>query len=84
MNIKSLIDADTLVRGYIDQLDWQVNENSNMAYSWQGLNNYISTTVQSNYWLHSIYPKEISNANINKDFHIHDLGMLAVYCCDGA
>ena len=81
MNIKSLIDADTLVRGYIDQLDWQVNENSNMAYSWQGLNNYISTTVQSNYWLHSIYPKEISNANIDKDFHIHDLGMLAVYCC---
>jgi len=81
MNIKSLIDADTLVKGYIDQLDWQVNENSNMAYSWQGLNNYISTTVQSNYWLHSIYPKEISNANIDKDFHIHDLGMLAVYCC---
>jgi len=81
MNIKSLIDADTLVRGYIDIEDWQVNENSNMAYSWQGLNNYISSTVQANYWLHSIYPKEISNANINKDIHIHDLGMLAVYCC---
>ena len=79
-NIKSLIDADTLVRGYIDKVDWQVNENSNMAYSWQGLNNYISTTVQANYWLHSIYPKEISNANIDKDFHIHDLGMLATYC----
>ena len=30
---------------------------------------------------HSLYPKEISNANINKDFHIHDLGMLATYCC---
>jgi ribonucleoside-triphosphate reductase len=79
-NIKSLIDADTLVSGYIDQVDWQVNENSNMAYSWQGLNNYISSTVQANYWLHSIYPKEISNANIDKDFHIHDLGMLATYC----
>jgi len=80
-NIKSLIDANTLVKDYIDKLDWQVNENSNMAYSWQGLNNYISSTVQANYWLHSIYPKEISNANINKDFHIHDLGMLATYCC---
>ena len=80
-NIKSLVDADTLVRGYIDQLDWQVNENSNMNYSWQGLNNYISSTIQANYWLHSIYPKEISNANIDKDFHIHDLGMLATYCC---
>mgnify|MGYP005815605649 CR=1 FL=1 len=81
MNIKSLVDADTLVKGYIDQLDWQVNENSNMTYSWQGLNNYISSTIQANYWLHSIYPKEISNANIDKDIHIHDLGMLAVYCC---
>lgn len=80
-NIKSLIDANTLVKDYIDKLDWQVNENSNMAYSWQGLNNYISTTVQSNYWLHSIYPKEISVGNINKDYHIHDLGMLATYCC---
>jgi anaerobic ribonucleoside-triphosphate reductase len=80
-NIKSLIDADTLVRDYIDKLDWQVNENSNMAYSWQGLNNYISSTIQANYWLHSIYPKEISDANISKDFHIHDLGMLASYCC---
>ncbi len=81
MNIKSLVDANTLVKDYIDKLDWQVNENSNMAYSWQGLNNYISSTIQANYWLHSIYPKEISNANINKDFHIHDLGMLATYCC---
>ena len=80
-NIKSLIDANTLVKDYIDKLDWQVNENSNMAYSWQGLNNYISSTVQSNYWLHSIYPKEISTGNINKDYHIHDLGMLATYCC---
>lgn len=80
-NIKSLIDANTLVKDYIDKLDWQVNENSNMAYSWQGLNNYISSSVQANYWLHSIYPKEISNGNINKDFHIHDLGMLATYCC---
>ena len=32
-----------LVDQYLDRLDWQVNENSNMAYSLQGLNNYIST-----------------------------------------
>jgi len=80
-NIKSLIDANTLVKNYIDMEDWQVKENSNMSYSWQGLNNYISSTVQANYWLHSIYPKEISNGNIDKDFHIHDLGMLTTYCC---
>ena len=80
-NIKSLIDANTLVKEYIDNEDWQVNENSNMTYSWQGLNNFISSTVQANYWLHSIYPKDIANANIDKVIHIHDLGMLAVYCC---
>ena len=80
-NIKSLIDAEELVRGYIGEEDWRVKENSNMAYSWQGLNNHISSSVQANYWLHSIYPKDIANANIDKVIHIHDLGMLAVYCC---
>ena len=58
-----------------------MNENSNMAYSWQGLNNFVSSSIQANYWLHSIYPKHISSANISKDIHIHDLGMLATYCC---
>jgi len=80
-NIKSLIDAEELVRGYIGEEDWRVKENSNMAYSWQGLNNHISTSVQANYWLYSSYPKHISNAHINADIHIHDLGMLATYCC---
>lgn len=80
-NIKSLIDADELVRDYIDRTDWRVSENSNMNYSWQGLNNHISSTVQANYWLHSIYPKEIANSHINAEIHIHDLGMLAIYCC---
>ncbi|HNZ70907.1 MAG TPA: ribonucleoside triphosphate reductase, partial [Candidatus Dojkabacteria bacterium] len=80
-NIKSLIDAEELIKGYIDSVDWRVNENANMSYSWQGLNNHISSTVQSNYWLWSIYPKEVSNAHVNADLHIHDLGMLAIYCC---
>ena len=80
-NIKSLIDADELIRNYIESVDWRVKENSNMAYSWQGLNNHISSSVQANYWLFSIYSSEISNAHINADLHIHDLGMLSVYCC---
>jgi ribonucleoside-triphosphate reductase len=76
-----LIDADELIRNYIESVDWRVKENSNMAYSWQGLNNHISSSVQANYWLFSIYSSEISNAHINADLHIHDLGMLSVYCC---
>lgn len=80
-NIKSLVDADELVRDYLGELDWRVNENSNMAYSWQGLNNHLSSSIQANYWLHSIYPKDVAEAHINADLHIHDLGMLAIYCC---
>jgi ribonucleoside-triphosphate reductase len=69
-----------LVDHYIKKLDWKVNENSNMSYSLQGLNNYISSDVTSEYWLNSIYPPEIRNAHKNGDIHIHDLSLLSVYC----
>jgi len=48
-----------LVNHYIQKLDWKIKENSNMCYSLQGLNNYISSEVTSEYWLNSIYPPEI-------------------------
>lgn len=65
---------------YLKQLDWEVNENSNMSYSIQGLNNYISSNISKNYWLTKIYSNEIKEAHQNGDFHIHDLNMLSVYC----
>jgi len=42
--IISLVDKNkvALVDGYIEQLDCKVKENSNMAFSLQGLNNYIA------------------------------------------
>ncbi|HSW63437.1 MAG TPA: ribonucleoside triphosphate reductase [Dissulfurispiraceae bacterium] len=69
-----------LVDQYLKQLDWRVNENSNMAFSLQGLNNYISSEISSSYWLNHIYPPEIRAAHIDGDFHIHDLNLLAAYC----
>ncbi|MCD6171846.1 MAG: ribonucleoside triphosphate reductase, partial [Thermoplasmata archaeon] len=69
-----------LVDQYLKRLDWQVNENSNMAYSLQGLNHYISSEISKIYWLNRIYPPEIRQAHIEGNFHIHDLGMLAPYC----
>ncbi len=69
-----------LVDQYLKRLDWQVNENSNMAYSLQGLNHYISSEISKIYWLNRVYPPEIRQAHIEGDFHIHDLGMLAPYC----
>ena len=73
--------ADTdLVDQYLDKLDWEVNENSNMSFSLQGLNNYISSKISRVYWLSKIYPEEIRKAHLDGDFHIHDLGILSVYC----
>ncbi|MBN2125824.1 MAG: ribonucleoside triphosphate reductase [Deltaproteobacteria bacterium] len=69
-----------LVENYIQKMDWKINENSNMCYSLQGLNNYISSDVTSEYWLHRIYPPEIREAHRKGDLHIHDLSLLSVYC----
>ena len=51
-----------------------------MAYSLQGLNNYVSSEISKIYWLNKIYPPEIRLAHTDGDFHIHDLGILSVYC----
>jgi ribonucleoside-triphosphate reductase len=69
-----------LVEHYIQQLDWKIKENSNMCYSLQGLNNYISSDITSEYWLNRIYPPEIRFAHKNGDLHIHDLSLLSIYC----
>jgi len=69
-----------LVDQYLKKIDWKINENSNMDYSLQGLNNYLSSEVSKVYWLNKIYPDEIKNAQMNGDFHIHDLSILSVYC----
>ena len=69
-----------LMDGYLGKTDWQVNENSNMSYSLQGLNNYISSEVSKVYLLNKIYPDRIKEAHLTGDFHIHDLGLLSVYC----
>ena len=77
--IKSKADVN-LVESYLGKMDWEVKENSNMSFSLQGLNNYISSNVSKAYWLNKIYPKEIREAHIQGDLHIHDLGLLSVYC----
>jgi ribonucleoside-triphosphate reductase len=69
-----------LVEHYIRKLDWKVKENSNMSYSLQGLNNYISSDITSEYWLNRIYPPEIRDAHRRGDLHVHDLNLLSVYC----
>jgi len=70
----------SLMDQYLENVDWQVKENSNMAYSLQGLNNYIASEVSKSYWLHKVYGEDISRANSEGDIHIHDLNILSTYC----
>src|SRR3989338_5282120 len=69
-----------LVNQYLDKEDWRVNENSNMAYSLQGLNHYISSEISKVYWLNQIYPHGVKEAHMQGDLHVHDLGLISVYC----
>ena len=70
-----------MIDKYIKELDWQVYENANMAYSLQGLNHYGVSAITKKYWLNRVYPQEIREAVESGDFHIHNLDTLATYCC---
>ena len=74
-------EAISLVDEYLKEKDWEVKENSNMAFSLQGLNHYVSAYVAKKYWLRRIYPPEVRKAAESGDFHIHNLDILATYCC---
>ncbi len=78
--VKGLFDTIEVVDDYIGLNDWMVKENSNMGFSLQGLNNYISTKIISNYWIRRVYPEAIRKAHENNDIHVHDLGVLGAYC----
>ena len=79
-DLAAILNQDDLMDKYIMREDWRVRENSNMGYSLQGLNNYISSNIVSNYWLNRIYPANIRETHISGDLHIHDLAVLGPYC----
>jgi len=76
-----LDEAVNLVDKYIEESDWRVKENSNMGFSLQGLNNFISSAVSAKYWMNKVYTKDIRDAHEEGDLHVHDLQMVAAYCC---
>ncbi len=65
---------------YLNDRDWQINENANTQKSINGLNNYVREAFTKNYWLHEIYPEDIRNAHLSGEIHIHDLGFFGPYC----
>jgi anaerobic ribonucleoside-triphosphate reductase len=78
--LAALLSSSDLVDQYLEIEDWRVKENSNMSYSLQGLNNYLSSTVIAKYWISRIYPQKIADAHFSGDLHVHDLGVLGPYC----
>lgn len=78
--LATLLSSADLVDQYLEIEDWRIRENSNMSYSLQGLNNYLSSTVIAKYWITRIYPPAIAEAHFSGDVHIHDLGVLGPYC----
>jgi len=78
--LAALLSSADLVDQYLEIEDWRVKENSNMSYSLQGLNNYLSSTVIAKYWISRIYPENIAESHFSGDIHIHDLGVLGPYC----
>ena len=78
--LASLLSSIDLIDQYLQLEDWRVRENSNMSYSLQGLNNYLSSTMIAKYWTTRIYPQYIGDAHSDGDVHIHNLGVLGPYC----
>ncbi len=78
--IGGLLKDIDVVDDYLSMMDWKVQENSNMAYSLQGLNVYATENIISHYWLNKIYPPEIGDAHKKGLYHLHDLGTLGAYC----
>ncbi|ERJ12236.1 ribonucleoside triphosphate reductase [Haloplasma contractile] len=77
----TFINVTKMVDEYRNKTDWKVNENSNMDYSLQGLNNHIVSEVTKDFWLNHIFTEEQKKLHKDGDLHIHDLGLLSPYCC---
>ncbi len=74
------LDISGVTESYLDNIDWRVNENSNMVHSFQGLILHMAGSVQARYVLEK-YPEEVRMAHTHGYFHIHDLSFgLAGYC----
>ncbi len=81
-NIREIIlDVQNVVDGYLMHTDWRSRENANMDFSMSGLMMHAASSVIARYVLDAVYPREVADAHIRGDLHIHDLGMgLCGYC----
>lgn len=72
-----------LIEKYLDVSDWQVNQDSNIQFSFPGLQNHVFEGVIKNYSLDVLMPKDLSEAYKKGEIYIHDLGKHLVGYCAG-
>lgn len=77
------LDVEKTVEDYINQADWRLRENSNVGFSFSSMFLRVAGEAMAKYTLMKVYPKEISEAHINGDLHIHNLSMGIVGYCAG-
>ena len=76
----AVIEVEKTIQEYLNKADWRVNANANQGYSLGGLILNASGKIIANYWLSSVYPKEVGEAHREGDIHVHDLDMFSGYC----
>ncbi|MCX6738990.1 MAG: ribonucleoside triphosphate reductase [Candidatus Parcubacteria bacterium] len=77
---KTFVEVEKTITEYLNKADWRVNANANQGYSLGGLILNASGKIIANYWLSSVYPREIGESHREGDMHIHDLDMFSGYC----
>ncbi|MEM3005966.1 MAG: ribonucleoside triphosphate reductase [Candidatus Bathyarchaeia archaeon] len=76
------LDVVETVEGFLGERDWRSKENSNLGYSFGSVFLRIGGEVMERYILSRIYPREVAEAHISGDIHIHNLPMGIIgYCC---
>lgn len=76
---KAKSDTNKLFSEYLGLGTWEIKENSNMGFSVQGLNRFVTGKATNAFW-QSILPAEVGKAHHSGALHNHDMGDLAPYC----
>jgi len=81
-DVKSLLlNVGDVIDDYLSKSEWRIKENANISFSYSGLMWHGIGTITAYYALNHVYPKEISRAHTEGDFHLHNLSMsLCGYC----
>jgi ribonucleoside-triphosphate reductase len=79
----SKIDPVDLTHQYLKKLDWQVNQDANIHYSFPGLMNYAAESIIEQYGLDKLFSSKVSQAHKDGDIYIHDRGKTIVGYCAG-